>query len=72
MKRPNALDYLIFRLFRWWWNPILREHPRMAIEFATWMLEWVERYNGIEAADEAQLKRLGELLKDVPNVKVTG
>ena len=35
----------------------------MAIEFATWMLEWVERHNGIEAADEEQLKRLGELLK---------
>lgn len=56
MKRPSAFDYMIFRLFRWWWNPILREHPRMAIEFATWMLEWVERHNGIETADEEQLR----------------
>lgn len=39
----------------------------MAIEIATWMLEWVERHNGIDAADEAQIKRLEELLKDVPD-----
>ena len=78
---PSKLDYLIFRLFRWWWNPILREHPRMAIEFATWMLEWVERHNGIEAADEEQLKRLTkiagantmtfEVRRDLPDTATT-
>lgn len=23
MKRPNKLDWLIYRIFKWWWNDIL-------------------------------------------------
>lgn len=26
VRRPNWLDWQIYRLFRWWWNPILRRN----------------------------------------------
>ena len=29
MRRPSKLDWLVYRLFRWWWNPILRRNPNL-------------------------------------------
>ena len=29
MKHPNKLDWLIYRIFRWWWNPIFRENHNL-------------------------------------------
>ena len=27
MKRPTRLDWLVYRIFRWWWNPIFIDSP---------------------------------------------
>jgi hypothetical protein len=39
--RPNKLDWLIYRIFRWWWNPILVKKPSLVnglkIEFEKWL-----------------------------------
>lgn len=32
-NRPNKLDWLIYSIFRWWWNPIFIERPEMAKGF---------------------------------------
>ena len=47
MKRPNKLDYIILKIFRLWWSPILRKNPRMDLWTATWMREGVNKY-GLE------------------------
>lgn len=42
MKRPNKLDYIVYNIWRWWWNPILRKNPHLAKGIAEYMLKWVE------------------------------
>jgi len=29
MKRPTKLDWAIYQIFRWWWNPIFRDNPHL-------------------------------------------
>ena len=29
VRKPNELDWLVFRFFRWWWNPIFRNNPKL-------------------------------------------
>lgn len=42
MKRPNRLDWLIYSLFRLWWNPIFAKHPGLVMgiekEFKGWLI----------------------------------
>ncbi len=41
MKRPTQLDWIIYRIFRWWWNPILSRNPMLVrgliVEFEKWL-----------------------------------
>jgi hypothetical protein len=32
-NRPNWFDWLVYRFFRWWWNPIFNAKPEMAKGF---------------------------------------
>ena len=45
MKRPNKLDWLVYRLFRWWWNPIVRNDihalDRLIVALGEWRREYV-------------------------------
>lgn len=27
--RPSKLDWLVYRLFRWWWRPLLQKDPTL-------------------------------------------
>ena len=40
MKRPNKLDWLVYRFFRWWWNPILQNNFSIAFGLANEILRW--------------------------------
>jgi len=40
MKRPNKLDWLVYTIFRWWWNPILRDKPELGKELARLIKNW--------------------------------
>jgi hypothetical protein len=33
-EKPNWLDFIIYRLFAWWWNPILEANPSYALALA--------------------------------------
>lgn len=35
MNRPNWIDWLVYRFFRWWWNPIFEKNQKMADAFHT-------------------------------------
>jgi hypothetical protein len=47
MKRPNKIDWIVYRVFRWWWNPILRNNPNLlsglTIEMQRWQWEMMDR-----------------------------
>lgn len=32
-KEPNVLDWVVYRLFRWRWNPIFRDNPELSALF---------------------------------------
>lgn len=34
MKQPNAIDWAIYKMFRWWWNPIFKSNPLYALGVA--------------------------------------
>lgn len=40
-RRPNAFDWAVYKLFRWWWNPILRRKPNLAYGLAHELSKWV-------------------------------
>jgi hypothetical protein len=42
-RLPNKLDWLIYRIFRWWWNPILKENFSIAIGLANEMFLWIKK-----------------------------
>jgi len=42
MNRPNFIDWLIYKLFRWWWNPVLRKKPLIVRGLITEMEKWYE------------------------------
>lgn len=44
MKRPTKLDWLVYRFFRWWWNPILQRDPLKVIGIRNTLSEWIETY----------------------------
>ena len=50
MKRPNKLDWLIYRIFRWWWNPILEKKPILVIGIVKELEKWLHT-NGISKTD---------------------
>lgn len=49
MRNPNWFDFLIYRLFFWWWNPILTENKRLRDFFKNEVEQrWIyaEMHNG--------------------------
>lgn len=42
MAHPTRLDWLVYRLFRWWWNPILRQNPRLLRALVASLQWWQE------------------------------
>lgn len=47
MTEPTRLDWLVYRLFRWRWNPILSQNPRLLRGLVAYLQAWHE-----EAPDE--------------------
>jgi hypothetical protein len=45
MRRPNWFDWLVYRLFYWRWNPILRENMPLRRRFMAYW-EWWEKITG--------------------------
>lgn len=41
MKRPTKLDWLVYRLFRWWWNPVLRKNPLLTAWLGSALDDWL-------------------------------
>ena len=41
MKHPNKLDWLIYKIFRWWWNPILSGNAELTRHLINSMQEWI-------------------------------
>lgn len=77
MQRPTALDWLIYRIFRWWWNPIFRANPDL-----TYRLEMAFRHHRLkdyQFADEPHVCELNQAMDGVcmvcgqrSNAEVTG
>lgn len=44
MKRPNKLDWLIYRIFRWWWNPIFKEKAWLGVGLTHGLDNWYKEY----------------------------
>jgi len=44
--RPNKFDWLIYRIFRWWWNPILKNNPNLALQLAGFIRYYVSAQQG--------------------------
>lgn len=55
LKRPNFIDWAIYRLFMWTWNPILKTHPRLLAGFLDYMQE-IQKRNGLILPKEEQDK----------------
>ena len=43
MTRPTQLDWLVYKFFKWWWDPILMSRPVLILgiilELRRWMIE---------------------------------
>ena len=42
MRRPNKFDWMIYKLFRWYWNPLLAQNGgllarAMVVELQKWL-----------------------------------
>jgi hypothetical protein len=48
MSHPNWFDYLIYRIFRWRWNPILKNNPHLAVTMGEYMINWAYKKIGTE------------------------
>lgn len=44
MTRPNKLDWLIYRFFRFWWNPILENNPAILLALADWLFNYISEH----------------------------
>ena len=42
MKRPTKLDRLIYRIFYYFWNPILKQRPDLVVAVRDYMDEWIK------------------------------
>lgn len=51
MKRPNEIDWMVYRFFRWWWSPILVGNAQMCVAVAVWMCVWIKHQWGIKLLD---------------------
>lgn len=48
-NRPNELDWLIYRIFCWWWNPILTENVKLGEDFLKLSQMRLKRNDGTTA-----------------------
>ena len=48
MNHPYWFDYLIYRIFRWRWNPILKNNPHLAVTMGEYMINWAYKKIGTE------------------------
>ena len=44
MRRPNKLDWIVYSIFRWWWNPIFRKDPTLTYESIEKAKAWMDGY----------------------------
>jgi len=56
MKRPNKLDWLIYKIFRWWWNPILVGNAELTRNLILLINEWSVRHLIVENKNEEKEK----------------
>lgn len=40
MRKPGFLDWIVYRLFLWRWNPIFQDNPEMLQAFIQYMQQW--------------------------------
>ena len=43
MIRPNKIDWFIYRIFLWWWNPIFAKRPALVMGVIIQASEWLSR-----------------------------
>ena len=46
-EHPTKIDWLVYRIFRWWWNPIFVRNPHLVMAIKTEFENWL-RKNGRE------------------------
>lgn len=46
MNRPTKVDWFVYRIFRWWWNPVFSKNTHlvlgMEMEFRKWRIKNVD------------------------------
>ena len=61
MRRTNWLDRIVYRLFFWRWQPLLRERPDMTLFIANHMIKHVETrpdYQEVVKLYEAKIEEM--------------
>ena len=43
-KCPNSLDWLIYKLFQKWWNPIFKQNKPLGLAFIKYMETWYKNH----------------------------
>ncbi len=43
MKRPNSLDWFIYKLFQKQWNPIFKQNKPLGLAFIKAMEDWYKK-----------------------------
>lgn len=43
MKHPNFLDWLIYKIFQKWWNPIFKQDKSLGLAFIKCMTDWYKK-----------------------------
>lgn len=43
-KRPNSLDWLIYKIFQKWWNPIFKQNKPLGLAFIKYMERWYKNH----------------------------
>ena len=46
---PNYFDWLVYRLFRWRWNPLMRNNPKLRRHFYSLCNEWEQKQVDLES-----------------------
>ena len=44
MKHPTKLDWIIYKIFRWWWNPIFRDNPDLVTNLILKLGTYMEQH----------------------------
>ena len=52
MKRPNKLDWFVYHLFYWFWNPIFRDNEVLGKSFANEILFYYSLMDKMEGKDD--------------------